>query len=56
MGATFPVVRSQAVSTTVLSRNNLPVPVSVSLLLESKLQPDWNVVLPCIDGIDIIGT
>lgn len=56
MGATFSVALAQAVSTAVLKRNLLPVPASFLSLLDAKIKPGRNVVIPYIDDINVIGT
>lgn len=56
MGATFSVALTQAVTTTVLRKENLPVPTRILSLLDTKLSRRWNVVLPYIDDINVIGT
>lgn len=56
MGATFSVALAQAVSMAVLRRNALPVPVSFASLIDSKIQPGRNLMIPYIDDITFVGT
>lgn len=56
MGATFCVPLAKALTTAVLRRNKLPVPICSLFLLNSKLSPKRNVMLPHIDNINLIGT
>lgn len=56
MGATFSVALAQAVTSAVLKRNSLPVPDSFHSLLDAKIKPGRNRMLPYIDDITVLGT
>lgn len=56
MGATLSVALAHAVSSAVLRHNHLSVPASFSSVLDSKIRPGRNIVIPYIDDINVVGT